>query len=59
MLYMAYFAIDYGTEVVYVSNLQAAYTHYRQILERPADLKFVNVFSQEEMALPGEVIIAG
>lgn len=59
LLYMAYFAIDFGTEVLYINNVRNAYVHLRQILERPADLKFVNVFAQEEIALQAPLYIEG
>ena len=59
LLFMAYFAIDFGTEVIFVNNVRNAYIHFRQILERPADVKFVNVFAQEELATSGIVTIEG
>mgnify|MGYP007016668501 FL=1 len=59
LIYAGYFIADFVIEVVYVRNVRDAYVHMQQISQRPANVKFVHVFTQEELAEGSLIYIDG
>ena len=59
LIYITLFIIDYVIEIIYLTNLQVAYTHLQLASSRSPNIRFSNLFTLEEILQGTDLTYSG